>query len=79
MPEPRRFPPPRAAEEPVQSWVASASSWQALACVYFEEEPGRRAASATLLTRDEARRFAANIAKPLKRPQLDTGFSLRSS
>jgi hypothetical protein len=35
---------------------------QALAYVYLEEEPGRRAV-AHLLTRDEARRIAANIAK----------------
>jgi hypothetical protein len=35
---------------------------QALAFVYFEEEPGRRT-TAKLLTRDEARRIAAGIAR----------------
>jgi hypothetical protein len=37
---------------------------QALAYVYFEEEPGRRSA-AKLLSKDEVRRIASNIARPL--------------
>jgi hypothetical protein len=50
----RRFPPP---------WsVVRGHNGQQLAYVYFEDEPGRRSA-VKLLTRDEARRIASNIAK----------------
>ena len=38
------------------------ASGLAVTFVYYEEEPGRRTA-ANLMTRDEARRIAANMAK----------------
>jgi hypothetical protein len=60
---PRRFPPPWTIEELNDAcFVVKDASGQTLSHVYFEEEPGRRAA-AKLLTKDEARRIAANIAK----------------
>jgi hypothetical protein len=59
---PRRFPPPWSAEETDACFIVRDANGQALAYVYFEEEPGRRAA-AHLLTRDEAWRIAVNIAK----------------
>jgi hypothetical protein len=72
MPEPRRFPPPWSVEEYSEGgcFIVRDANGQALAYVYCEDEPGRRSA-AHLLTQDEARRIAANIAKLpelLKRP-----------
>ena len=61
-PEARRFPSPSIAEETDACFIIRDHNGYALAYVYFEDEPGRRSA-APLLTRDEARRIAANIAK----------------
>ena len=43
-------------------FIVRDASGHSLAYVYFEEESGRGAAT-SLMTRDEARRIAANIAK----------------
>jgi hypothetical protein len=66
LPEPRsltarrHFPPPWSIEDNGACFIVRDHNRQALAYVYYEDEPGRRSA-AGLLTRDEARRIAANI------------------
>ena len=56
----RRFPAPWTVEE-YRGTVRDANHF-AVAYVYFESEPGRRAA-ARLMSKDEARKIAAGIAK----------------
>jgi hypothetical protein len=58
----RHFPPPWDIEDNGACFIVRDHNHQAIAYVYYEEEGGRRSA-AGLLTRDEARRIAANIAK----------------
>jgi hypothetical protein len=59
---PRRFPPPWTVQELDACFIVKDASGQKLGYFYYEEEPGRRSA-AKLLTKDEARRIAANVAK----------------
>jgi hypothetical protein len=56
------LPPRWSAEETDACLIVRDANRQALAYVYCEDEPGRRAA-AKLLTRDEARLIAANIVR----------------
>ena len=58
----RKFPPLWSAELQTNYYVIRDANAQQLAYVHFENEPARRSA-AKLLTKDEARRIAANIAK----------------
>jgi hypothetical protein len=61
MPE-RRFPPPWSVEDDGGSFVVKARNDRPLVFIYYWEGVGRRSL-ARLLTRDAARRIAANIAK----------------
>ena len=49
--KPRRFPPPWTVEETAACFTVRDGSGQALAEVYFEDEPGRRAAAKVTHTR----------------------------
>ena len=62
MSDPRRFPPPWTAEVTPNCFIVRDADGQQLAYVYFEDEPGRRSA-AKLLSKDEARRIAVNLAR----------------
>jgi hypothetical protein len=58
----RRFPPPWSIEERQESFIVKDATGQQLAYLYFEDEPQRQM-SMKRLSRDEARRIAANVAK----------------
>jgi endo-1,4-beta-D-glucanase Y len=59
----RSFPPPWTSEDHNDAcFIVKDANGVAVAYVYYEEEPGRRAA-ANLMTKEEARRIAAIIVK----------------
>ena len=62
MPSPRRFPPPWSAELQPNYYVVRDANGQQIAYVHYSNDPDRRSA-AKLMTKDEARRIAVNIAK----------------
>ena len=62
MTERRRFPPPWSIEERQESFIVKDANGQALAYLYFEDEPQRQL-STKRLSRDEAFLIAVNIAK----------------
>jgi hypothetical protein len=56
------LPPPWEIDDNRACFIVRDHNGQALAYLYYGNEPGRRA-TANLLTRDEARRIAINMAK----------------
>jgi len=58
----RRFPSPWSVEERPAAFVVCDANNQSLAHVFFEEPSGHRS-GAKLLSKEEARRIAVNIAK----------------
>jgi hypothetical protein len=67
MMSPRRFPPPWSAEVTPNCFIVRDANGQALSYIYCESEPGRRS-PARLLSKDEARRIAANIVDSFRMP-----------
>jgi len=61
MPSTHRFPPPWIVEDHLACFIVKDRTGQALAHIYYEDTG--QPAAAKLLSRDEARRIAANIAK----------------
>ena len=57
-----RFSPPWSAELTPNCYIVRDADGRQIAYIYYVCEPGRRSA-AKLLSKDEARRIAANIAK----------------
>ena len=70
---PRRFPAPWSARELQQAFRIEEATGQAVAYTYFRRDENE-ARQANVLTRDEARRIAANIAKL---PELPGGSPAR--
>jgi hypothetical protein len=62
MPTNRRFRAPWSVEDIGACFVVKDAGGQKLGYFYYEEEPGRRS-TAKMLTKDEARRIAVNVAK----------------
>jgi hypothetical protein len=74
----RRFPPPWIVEELEACFYVCDSTGQKLAYVYFEDEPGRRAA-AKLLTKDEARAGSEHRQAAGAAPQVVASFEPSSA